>query len=100
MPWSNMSLTPLYGVIDQRFRCDPIAGEIRCIYVIEHHLCEISAPSISMFYVLCENGVIDLLMVSLTSDFAVTTLKVRLGAFMLMSIIYVKFPLPRLARFM
>lgn len=52
VPWSNMSLTPLYGVIDQQFRCDPIEGEIRCIYVIEQHLCEISAPSISMF-VLC-----------------------------------------------
>lgn len=55
VPWSNVSLTPLHGLIDQRFHCEPIEGDIRCIYVIPHNLCEISAPSMSMFYVKCEN---------------------------------------------
>jgi hypothetical protein len=53
VPFLNMAFKPFFGVIEEQFFCGSIM--ISCIYVIDHHLCEISAPKISVFFVKCKN---------------------------------------------
>lgn len=55
VPWFQGPFRLLYGLIEEQFPCHPIGSDIMCTFVTDAELCEISAPTITLFYVKCKN---------------------------------------------